>query len=294
MNELIDQCVNGVANGVVYALIASGLSLLFRVLDTVNFAHGEFYVLGGVAGYVTTSTLGVTPWLGLVLAVVVPAILAVLLHSLLRGVLEKSPLNVLLATFAVSLAISNLVSYSFSGVPQTVPAFVNGSLTVGPVVMTYQRLIAALFSGVVIAALLLWLGRSRTGRSLRAVADNREGARIIGIDTLRMDRIVFVLSASTAGLAGALLAPVTQVSPYAGLPTLVTAFVVVVLGGVGSVRGALFGGIALGVVEGLTVAVLGVQWAPMVGYVLLLLVLLMRPSLDAWFKQRSLRTLVSA
>lgn len=286
MNAILDQLANGIATGVVYALVAAGLSLLFKVLDTVNFAHGEFFVLGGVGVFVITVQLGLNPWLGLVVAVIGPALIAVVLHAVLRGVLARNPLNVLLATFAVSLMISNLVAYAYASVPQTVPAFINGTLRIGPVVVTYQRLIAAAVALVAVLLLVVWLRRSRMGRSLRAVADNRDAARIIGIDTTRVDRVVFALSAATAGLAGGLLAPVTQVSAYAGLPVLVTAFVVVVLGGVGSVLGALFGGILLGMVEGLTVAVAGVQWSPLVGYILLLVVLLFRGPIEQLLARR--------
>jgi len=286
MNAILDQLANGVATGLVYALVAAGLSLLFKGLDTVNFAHGEFYVLGGVATFVVSVQLHLSPWLGLVLAMAVPAVIAIVMHAVLGGILAKNPLNVLLATFAVSLIVSNLVSFAYAGVPQPVPAFVDGALTLGPVVLTYQRLIAAAGSLVAVVALVVWLRRSRTGRSLRAVADNREGARIIGIDTRKVDRIVFAVSGVTAGLAGGFMAPVTQVSPFAGLPVMVTAFVVVVIGGVGSVVGALVGGIVLGVVEALTVALAGVQWSPLVGYVLLLVVLLFRGPIEQLLLRR--------
>jgi len=280
MNAIFEQLVNGLATGAVYALVAAGLSLLFKGLDTVNFAHGEFYVLGGVAVFVVTRQLGLSPWLGLPLAVVGTAVLGVVVHFLLIGLLRENPLNVLLATFGVSLLISNLVSFGFAGTPQPVQPFVPGALIAGPIVIAYQRLIAAAVSLVVVVGLMIWLRRSRRGRSLRAVADNREGARIIGINTRSVDRLLFVIAGVSAGLAGALMSPVTQVDPFGGLPVMVTAFVVVVLGGVGSVEGALVGGLVLGVAEALTVALAGVQWSPAVGYVLLLLVLLFRGPIE--------------
>lgn len=286
MNAILDQLANGLATGLVYALVAAGLSLLFKGLDTVNFAHGEFYVLGGVAVFAVSSQLGLSPWLGVLVAVLGMALLGIASHTLLVGVLAQSPLNVLLATFAVSLIISNLVSYAFAGVPQPVPAFIPGALTFGPVVLANQRLLAALISLAVLLALIAWLRWSRTGRSLRAVADNREGARIIGINTRNVDRSVFVVASVTAALAGALMAPVTQVSPFGGLPVMVTAFVVVVLGGVGSAFGALLGGILLGVVEALTVAIAGTQWSALVGYVLLLLVMLLRGPIEQRIRLR--------
>lgn len=286
MNAIIDQLANGLATGLVYALVAAGLSLLFKGLDTVNFAHGEFYVLGGVAVFVVSVQLGLPPWTGVLLAIAAMVVVGAVLHAMLVGVLKQSPLNVLMATFAVSLIISNLVSFAFRGIPQPVPPFIPGALEVGPVVIANQRLLAAALSLVVLVGLIAWLRWSRIGRSLRAVADNREGARVIGIDTVRVDRIIFVIASVTAALAGALLAPVTQVSPFGGLPVMVTAFVVVVLGGVGSVVGALIGGVVLGVAEALTVAIAGTQWESLVGYVLLLVVMLFRGPIEQRIRMR--------
>ena len=286
MNAIIDQLANGLATGLVYALVAAGLSLLFKGLDTVNFAHGEFYVLGGVAVFVVSVQLGLPPWTGVLLAIAAMVVVGAVLHAMLVGVLKQSPLNVLMATFAVSLIISNLVSFAFRGIPQPVPPFIPGALEFGPVVIANQRLLAAVLSLVVLLGLIAWLRWSRTGRSLRAVADNREGAKVIGINTVRVDRIIFVIASVTAALAGALLAPVTQVSPFGGLPVMVTAFVVVVLGGVGSVVGALIGGIVLGVAEALTVAIAGTQWESLVGYVLLLVVMLFRGPIEQRIRMR--------
>jgi branched-chain amino acid transport system permease protein len=280
VGPIIDQIVNGLATGVVYGLVAAGLSVLFKVLDTVNFAHGDFYVLGGVVAYVGATIVPLNPFLTLALAAIVVGGLGALLHLPLRRLLRTNPFNVLLATFAVSLGISNLVSFGFGGRAQPVPAIVEGALTLGPVVITYQRLIAAAVGLLAIWVVALWLKTSKTGRSVRAVADNRAGAQILGIDTVRIDRLVFIISGACAGLAGAALAPVTQASPFGGLPVMVTAFVVLVIGGVGSVPGALLGGVLLGVIEGLTAAILGAQWTSLVGYVLLIAALFLRPALE--------------
>lgn len=280
MGAVLDQVVNGLATGFVYALVASGLSLLFKTLDTVNFAHGELYVLGGVVAYLTGTVLGLTPVVMLIAAAAAVALVAVLLHEVLRGLIKTNPFNVLLATFAVSLGISNLINFAFGGQSRSVEPFVSGVISLGPVAVTNQRIISAGIGLVAIVGLTLWLKRTRTGRSLRAVADNRMGAQILGIDTVKVNRIVFLISGAVAGLAGAALAPVTQVSAFAGLPMMVTSFVVLVIGGVGSVPGAAVGGLLLGVIQGLCTALLGSQWTPVVGYVLLLVALFVRPALE--------------
>jgi len=280
LGAILDQLVNGLATGAVYALVAVGLSLLFKVLDTVNFAHGEFYVLGGVVAFLAGSVLGLDPISTMLLAAALMGVIGALLHSLLRGLLKRNPFNVLLATFAVSLAVLNLVDFAFGGQARTVEPFVTGVVEVGPILITFQRLIAAGGGLIALALIWLWLRRSRSGRSLRAVADNRLGAQILGINTVNIDRMVFAISGACAGLAGALLAPVTQVSAHAGLPVMVTAFVVLVIGGVGSVPGALVGGLLLGAIEGLTAATLGSLWVSLVGYVLLITVLFLRPVLE--------------
>lgn len=286
MNAIIDQVVNGLATGMVYALVAAGLTLVFKLLDTVNFAHGEFYVLGGAVVYAVTVELGLSPWLGVLLAVVAMGVLGLLLHAMLINVLQQSPLNVLMATFAVSLIVMNALTFAYNGIPQRVPSFVNGAQTFGPVVMSNQRILAAVVSIVTVALMIVWLRLSRSGRSIRAVADNREGARVLGINVRNVDRTLFIVASAGAALAGAFLAPVAQVSPTGGLPVVTTAFVVVVLGGVGSVPGAVIGGIVLGIVEALTVAIAGIQWQSLTSYILLLVVLLARGPIEQQIRIR--------
>lgn len=281
MELLANQIANGVVSGVLYGLLAAGLSILFYVTATVNFAHGEFYVIGGVVAYVVTDLAGMPAAVSILVAPVAGLAVGAVVHLLVRRVHSVDPFNVLLATFAVSLLISNLVDFGFAGHARSVSPLLDGRIVVFGVVMTNQRIAAATIALVVLVALAWWLKLSTTGRLLRAVADNRNGAAVLGIGVVRIDRLAFALSGLLAALGGALLAPITQVTAFAGMPVLVKAFVVLVIAGIGSISGALVAGIGLGVLEGITASTIGNEWIALVGYVALLVALFARPWLES-------------
>jgi branched-chain amino acid transport system permease protein len=273
----LQQLLNGVVVGLGYALVAVGLSLMLRVLDAVNFAHGEMYVIAGLVTFTATRTWDLPYLVAGALGVAVAALGGLVLVRLLRKVLRQDPFNVLLATFAVGLVISQLANLELEGRARSVDAPFSGLVEIGGLQLTGQRIVLVVVSGVALIGVHLLLSRTPTGRQMRAVAENHAGAQVLGVSVDRVAAVVFVLSTALAGLAGVLLAPVVGVSALAGINVVIKAFVVVILGGIGSVPGAVVGGIALGVVESLGSTYLGSQWTNGFGFLLLIAVLLLRP-----------------
>ncbi len=279
MELIAQQIVNGLSAGMAYALVALGLTLIFGVLHVINFAHGEFYMLGGLVAVLAVRQLGL-PYL--LLLPMVPVLLAV--AGLLVERLSVGPLlprqdglsDALLATYAVSLLLADLVLAARGPAPERIDGL-EGSLQLGAVVITHQRLFVFVAGLVLIAGLDWMLRRTRFGKQMRAVAQNRFAAQLVGIDVKALGSRTFMLGAAIAGLAGALLVPISQFTPLMGHNVVIKAFVVVVVGGMGSVPGAVVCGLALGVVEALLGLALPEGFTTALVYSLLLVTLLIRP-----------------
>lgn len=274
---LAQQALNGIVLGAGYALVAVGITLVLRVLDVVNFAHGDLYMLGGLGVFVGTTRLGLPFAAAGALAVVAVALVALVQLRLVRSIMRVEPFNVILATFAMSVVLSNLTNIYLHGSAASVDAPVSGLLRFGGVVLPAQRLVVIIATALLFAALMLALGHTRLGRQVRAVAQNPLGAQVTGIKVDSIRARVFVGAGAVAALGGVLLAPIVQVTPTAGLGVMLKGFVVVILGGLGSVTGAIVGGLALGVIETVGGSYLGSEWTNGFGFVLLIAVLLLRP-----------------
>lgn len=282
----VDLAVNGFITGLFYALMAIGLSLIFGILRIVNFAHGEFYMVGAYAYTLIALAVGIPVWVALPLAFLVGAAFGwvterLLMRPLYAGYTSWGLMRdeyAVIVTFGLSLFLINLVDkligpYAFRG-----PTLVDVSrITIGPILISGHRLTAALIAIVVIlvtAALMKW---SFWGKQIRAVAQNRLGASLAGIDTARASSIVFMLSAGLAAFAGALLSPVINASPDVGAFPAIKSYIIVVLGGMGSIPGSIIASLALGVIESFGAVYLSYDYRDAFGLALLMLFLLFRP-----------------
>jgi branched-chain amino acid transport system permease protein len=282
----VDLAVNGLITGLFYALMAIGLSLIFGILRVVNFAHGEFYMVGAYAYSMIALALGVPVWIALPLAFVVGAAFGwvterTLMRPLYAGYTSWGLMRdeyAVIVTFGLSLFMINLVDkvvgpYAFRG-----PTLIDVSrITIGPVLISGHRLAAAGITIVVIAitaALMKW---SFWGKQIRAVAQNRLGASLAGIDTARASAIVFMLSGGLAAFAGALLSPVINASPDVGAFPAIKSYIIVVLGGMGSVPGSIIASLLLGVIESFGAVYISYGYRDAFGLGLLILFLLFRP-----------------
>lgn len=279
MAELILQLLaNGLSTGMVYALFALSLSLVFGVLHVINFAHGEVFMVGALTALLATRA-GVPYFSALPLAFIAGIGLGLLIDwtcvsSLLRRGSDQN--EVLLSTFAASIIIYEAVLFAYGSQPADVKG-VDGLLQLGPVALPWQRIFIMGAGVAIFLGLEMLLRRTRFGVQLRAVAQSAFAASVVGIPIALVKSLTFLLAAGIAALVGAMLAPAIFFSPAMGHAVIIKAFVVVVMGGLGSVRGAVIFGMLLGVCEALAAAFLSEGVAAAGLYGLMLLALLWRP-----------------
>ena len=282
----VDLFVNGLVFGLFYALMAVGLAMIFGVLKIVNFAHGEFYMVGAYAYVLIALKLGVSPWLALALAAAGGAALGwvverLLMRPLYTGYASWSSMKdeyAVVVTFGLSLLLINLVDKIVGPYPFRGPPLIDVSrIAFGPVMLNGQKLIAAVISLCLLVGLALFIKRSLWGRQIQAVAQNRLGASLAGIDATQTTSLIFAISGLLAALAGALLAPLINPSPDVGIFPAIKSYVIVVLGGMGSIWGAMIAALLLGVLESFFAVYVSYAYRDALGLLLLILVLLFRP-----------------
>jgi branched-chain amino acid transport system permease protein len=270
--------VTGILTGGVYGLVAMGLTLIFGVLDIVNFAHGAFLALALYITVVMVNDLGVHLLLALVVSVPVMFLLGAAVQ---RGILARAigkPLeNQLLITLGIALLIDNSLLLIFGPNPQSVALPGDRGVSIFGAVADLSRLIAFAVSLVLAALLYLLLQRTRLGTAIRAVAANDMGAQLVGVDTRRIYAATFAIGTACAGAAGVLVAPLVTIEPTTGELFNIIAFVVVVLGGMGNVVGALVGGLLIGLTEQLGAIYLPGQSPLLSVFIVFVLVLFLRP-----------------
>lgn len=279
MDILLHVLVVGLMLGGIYGLVSLGLNLIFGVIRIVNFAHGELVMLGMYGAYVAHAALGLDPYLSVL--VVVPVVFAVglVLYRLVLQPLQNESSMQIFATFGLLIVLQNVVLALTRGEGYSVPSKV-AELTfgLGDVRVTASRLI--IFGAVTAAALALhlFLKHTLTGKSIRAVTQDRQSARLMGINVERTYTITFGIGAALAGLAGVLLSPIYTLSPGIGGNFILAAFAVVVLGGLGSVAGAYFGGLIVGLVEAFAGFYIDPELKQAIWFLIFLAVLIVRPT----------------
>lgn len=280
---VLSQLVNGLIFGLIYALIALGLTIVFSIMRVVNFAHGEFLMLGGYALWLFTVPLGLPPLLGLPLSMAAVAMFGVAVERLLlRPIyttrIERPEEYAIILTFGLSLFLQNGALATAGAYEYTPESFWSGSKQViGDLWLSGDRLFAAGMSAVLIGITLFLLYGTWTGRALRSTAQNRVGATVVGIDTTRMNVLAIALAGLLAGAAGGLLSPIFLVYPDVGVVPVVKAFVVIVLGGMGSIPGAVVAALLLGLVESLGSVYVSLAYRDAYSFLVLIAVLLVRP-----------------
>ena len=265
---LLNQLTDGLSVIAILALVAVGLTIIFGVMGVINLAHGEFLMLGAYSAYVTETAIHADLFVALPIAFVVSAFVGLVCERVVIRHLYGRPLETLLATFGIALILQQLVRLVFSARLLYVrqPTSLGGSVNVGPLHLSEYRTFVVVLAIVVVAAVFTIVTRTRFGLALRAVVANRDMASCLGIDTRRIDTYAFALGAGLAGIAGAVVAPLKSVSPTMGTTYVVDAFMVVVVGGVGNVLGALAGGSLVGGSE----TILGIFTNPVVAKIFVL------------------------
>jgi branched-subunit amino acid ABC-type transport system permease component len=246
-------------------------------MDVINLAHGPIIALGMFGVYLIFNSLGLHPYLGVVSVAVLGLLLGVLIYYVaVNRVIDAPHLSTLLATFSINMIIIGLGTAVFTASPRNVD-FSLGSLTLGPITLLGSRVVAAVASILVTAGLYLFLYRTRPGRYIRAGANNRDAAELMGVPSTRSLALSFGLGTMLASIAGALIATFFPFTILAGGVYELKSFVIGVLGGLGNPIGALFGGLILGMLEGIIPTFMPTTWVPVLEFVLFVLILLVRP-----------------
>jgi branched-chain amino acid transport system permease protein len=277
---ILGQLTLGLVNGSFYALLSLGLAVIFGLLGIVNFAHGAFYMLGAFAAYLGLQAFGVNYWFALILAPLAVGILGVIIERLfLRRLYGQDPLYGLLLTFGVALIAEGIMRDQFgsSGKSYPVPGLLRGVVDLGFMVLPIYRGWVVLASLSICATTWFLIERTRLGATLRAATENARLVQAFGINVPLMVTLTYGAGVALAALAGVLAAPVVQVSPLMGSSLVIVVFAVVVIGGMGSIVGAIVSGLALGLIEGLT-KVIYPEASNIVVFVIMAVVLIFRPA----------------
>jgi branched-chain amino acid transport system permease protein len=282
-----EQVLNGLVLSVFYALAALGLAIIFGVLKIVNFAHGELYMIGGFAYYAVASAVGLPPPIAVLTAFAFLFALGIaiewfLIRPVHEGRVERPDEYAIMITFGLAILLQNLMLSLFGPWTLRPPALFRGAVEIGELIVSGDRLAAAALGLVLIAFVIYLLRWTWAGKAIRAVSQDRETAAVVGVDDRLVGMLAFGLGSALAGAAGALMGPVFLVHPTMGVIPAVKAYVVVVIGGMGSVPDAIVGALLLGQVENLATVLIpdttrAVAYKDAYGLVLLVLVLLLRP-----------------
>lgn len=277
--DLLQSLANGFLIGSVYALIAVGLTLVFGVMDIVNFAHGEFLMLGMFGAYFASTALGIDPLLAApVIGLIVFALGALLERVIVEPIIKAPPSAQIMATVGLGLVIANGAATFFGNDFRSVSTpYQTQNFNLLGINFAATYLYAALYALVVAALLAFFLNRTEFGKAMRATAQNRGAAVLLGINPRRMYMIAFGLGVGLCSLAGAVILPYALAYPTVGQQYILIMFTVVVLGGLGSVRGAIFAGIAVGVIQSLTTLVLPTELQNLVVFLVFIAVLVLIP-----------------
>jgi len=278
LDFIVASLADGLLLGFVYGIAAMGLSLIWGVMDVINLSHGPIIALGMFGIYLAFTHLGLNPYVTLPLVAGGGLLLGILIYTVaVHRIINAPHLSSLLATFSVNMIIIGLGTAAFTTSPRNVD-FSLGSVSLGPITLPWTRVAAALAATLVTGLLYLFLYRTRPGKSIRAVANNRAAAELMGIPSSRVLALAFGLGTMLAAIAGGLIATFFPFTILAGGTYQLRSFVICVLGGLGNPLGALIGGLLLGALEGIIPAFMETSWVPVLEFVLFVIILLVKPS----------------
>jgi branched-subunit amino acid ABC-type transport system permease component len=278
LEQILIQTINGLVNGMILALVASGLTLIFGIMDVVNFAHGDLVMLGAFVG---ATTMGVTGnfWLALLVAVLVIAVFGALLQATtLRPLLGRDPLTTILATFGISLVLQKYALWQWGPSARAIRQPITAEFSLFYLKYPWYRIATALLSAAIIGGFYLFLKRTKYGIWIRATTQDRIMAGAMGIPVPRVHTGVFAIGAGMAAASGVLFGPLAGVTQTIGIDFTLRAFIVVVVGGMGNLGGSILASIFISLLEAYAALVVSPAQAVIVSFVALILTLLFRPT----------------
>ena len=291
LNQVIEQLIYGIMTGGMYAMIGAGLSMIFGVMRLSNFAHGEFYMLGAYITYMLVLFSGIDPYIIAPLGAIIIGFLGIVINRTLINPLYKEvskargtaafyfkDLNFILMTVGLSIFLVDLALIIWTPTPIRVNSVLtNVIISFLGVRFGMKRLLSFIIAIISLILLYVFLKKSKIGKAIRATSQNPTSAMLAGINVYKIYDIVMFISLALAALAGGLLGPIFNLYPRMGLDVVITAFVVVILGGMGNVVGSIYAGFILALVENYGGLLLGTEWRETVGFVIMMLILWLRP-----------------
>ena len=281
--QILQYLINGISIGSVYAIIALGYTMVYGIAKMLNFAHGDVIMVGAYISYCVTSYLGLPAWVSVVAAVVVCTVLGIDNEGLAYKPLRGTPsLAVLITAIGVSYFLQNAAQLIWSSSPKNFTSVVTMkpiSLAGGKLVITGEVLLAVAVCILVVVGLTLFTGKTRTGKAMRAVSEDRDAAQLMGINVNKAISMTFAIGSALAAVAGVLLcSTVPTLQPTSGSMPGIRAFTAAVFGGIGSIPGAMLGGILLGIIETFSKAYLSTQFSDAIVFSVLIIILLVKPA----------------
>jgi branched-chain amino acid transport system permease protein len=278
----LQSAVNGLSLAAVYILVALGLTLLFSIMHILNFAHGELYMLGAFSIYyftilAPTENLFVNYALGITLTMVLVGFLGVGIEKIFFRPVRGKPIQGMIIAMGLSMLIQGLTTYSLGVSDKGIPTIFQGVIRFGGVSLSVERFIAIIVSGGLVILLHLFVAYTKAGKAMRAIEQDPVGAALQGIRPDFTNSLAFLIAAGLAGVAGVLMAPIFIINPFMGSGLLLKAFMIIILGGLGSVSGCIAGGLIIGFMDSFVTVIVGAEVANAIGFIIVIAVILFKP-----------------
>lgn len=281
MESIIEQIINGMRSGSIYALIALGYTMVYGIAKMINFAHGDIIMVGAYTLYVSIAKFNMPVWLAVITTIIVCAVLGITIERIAYKPLRKAPsLAVLITAIGMSFLLQSIALLIFNANPITVKSIITlKAVTIGGVTITGTTMVTLIVTFVCMVALTLFINKTKAGSAMRAVSEDKEAAQLMGINVNKTISMTFAIGSALAAVAGIMFVCQFQsIKPTLGALPGIKAFVAAVLGGIGSVPGAMLGGILLGIIESVSKAYISTELSDAIVFGVLVLVLLVKPS----------------
>jgi branched-chain amino acid transport system permease protein len=279
MEIFIQQLFNGLTIGSIYALVALGLTLVYGILHIPNFAHGALYMMGGYITFTMMTKYNLHYWLAICVSVIVVGLIGVLMERFVFYPLRKSPpIQDNIAAIGILLFLEAFAQFVWGAEYQSMPTPYGQVIQIFGLTFTMQRILIIIAAIVVMILLYLFLKKTFTGATIIAMSQNREGANLVGINTNKVAMLTFLISGGLASIAASLSSPINLVFPGMGQLVILKAFVIIILGGMGSIPGAILGGYILGFSESLGATYISNDYKDIIAFVLLVIILTVKPT----------------
>ncbi|PHV71998.1 branched-chain amino acid ABC transporter permease [Sporanaerobium hydrogeniformans] len=282
MNQFIEQIIYGIQLGSIYALIALGYTMVYGIVKLINFAHGDILMMGAYFGLLSVTLLDIPFGLAIVLSMAVCAVIGMLIDIIAYKPLRNAPrISALITAIGVSLFLENIYRVMFGAETRkmVIPTSLTQTIAIGNIKISYVTLLTVFLTIICMVALQLVVKKTKVGKAMRAVSEDQQAARLMGVNVNLTISMTFALGSALAALGGVLYSVTYyQVEPYMGMMPGLKAFVAAVLGGIGIIPGAMFGGYALGLIENLAKAYVSSSWSNAIAFGILILILLFKPA----------------